>query len=224
MEAVNKLSDIQKVLAERAYQNLAEGKFNDLLQEVSDLKSKRILDAGCGQSQLIKGVSRFEPEFIVGMDIDTAFLGFSRTRNQANNIMFVNGDIENLPFKTSTFEVIFCRAVLPYVFSESKTIKEIARVLTIGGTLLLELHCIGYYIHRLLIKRPFGLRYDMKSLLSGLIHHLWGKKILVEPDTYQIPNRIKEILNREEFQILRLYQFDRWLFLRRFFRVIAKKR
>lgn len=217
------MSQEQKSHAEQAYRDLAKGSYSSLLRELGDLKGKRILEVGCGPGQLIKAVSKFEPKSIVGLDIDDAWLTFCEERNESDDVMFIRSSAEDLPFEAYTFEVVICRSVLSYVPGESRAIEEMARVLTVGGVVSLELSGVGYYIYRLFKMKSIGLQYSVISLLSGLIHQVLGRKTMIQPDTYQTPGRIREVLSREGFQLLSLVKFDRWSLFKKFFRVTARK-
>jgi SAM-dependent methyltransferase len=49
-----------------------------------------------------------------------------------------HGDVTNLQFRTSTFDAVICLEVLEYVSDPRRAVNEIARVLKVGGTVVLS--------------------------------------------------------------------------------------
>lgn len=102
-------------------------------------ESSVVLDAGCGD----------EGGFIVripmnvqgvGLDIDRKNIKKSagRARNlQLDNLLFVVGDLENVPFRKNSFDVIICCDVLEHVKDSEEAISELASLLKKGGRLLI---------------------------------------------------------------------------------------
>ncbi len=57
-----------------------------------------------------------------------------------NNIIQIQGDAKNLPFKESTFDRVFCVSVLEHIEKDhSLCVREMLRVLKPGGILILTL-------------------------------------------------------------------------------------
>ncbi len=106
---------------------------------------------------------------------------------------------------------------------ENRAIEEIARALTAGGILSLELSGVGHYIYRLFKMKSLRLQYKVMNLFSGLIHQVLGRKTMIQPDTYQTPSRKMEVLVRERLRLLSLVKLDRWSFFKKFFRLTARK-
>lgn len=63
--------------------------------------------------------------------------GFIRGRGAAN-VAFVAGDVIALPFREGTFPVITCRIAPHHFANVGAAVREIARVLTPGGSFLLQ--------------------------------------------------------------------------------------
>lgn len=96
-------------------------------------KKLKILDAGCGPGAALKYLSKFGDT--IGIDISDKALIYARKRGKV-----LKGDITKLPFKDSSFDLVFCFGVLyhSWVKDESKATEEFYRVLKKGGILLLE--------------------------------------------------------------------------------------
>lgn len=90
--------------------------------------SLRVLDAGCGSTQIMNGAPQ-----IVGMDIQARKLRFMR--RPGRNL--VNGSTFALPFADESFEVVISSQVIEHIPEEDAIFRELVRVLEPGGTLIL---------------------------------------------------------------------------------------
>ncbi len=90
-------------------------------------QSLRILDIGCSFGIILKSLVPYA-EFGVGIDIDRNLLG-----NNSDKIMFVLSDGENLPFPTSSFDIVICNHVYEHTDHPERMLTEIERVLTLSG-------------------------------------------------------------------------------------------
>ena len=96
-----------------------------------------VLDLGagiCWASSLIK--TRFQSSVVVAADVSLNALqkGIEVDRLIGGNIdYFVNCDIEKLPFRDESFDVIFGSAVLHHFFDPQMGMSEVYRVLKKGG-------------------------------------------------------------------------------------------
>lgn len=100
----------------------------------------RALDVatGGGHTALaFAGVARRVVAFDLTEPMLAAARGFARARG-ATNIAFVGGDVEALPFPAGTFDVATCRIAPHHFPNPAAAIREISRVLTPSGSLLLE--------------------------------------------------------------------------------------
>jgi SAM-dependent methyltransferase len=78
---------------------------------------------------------------VVAFDLTEPMLaaarGFARSRG-ATNIAFVGGDVEALPFPSGAFDLATCRIAAHHFPNPAAAIREISRVLTPNGSLLLQ--------------------------------------------------------------------------------------
>ena len=98
-------------------------------------KATRILDAGCGTGGILKHLNDYKA---YGLDISQEAIKFCRLRKLEN---VINASISNIPFKDNSFNIIISLDVLYHlgVKDDLKALKELARLLSRGGTLLLNL-------------------------------------------------------------------------------------
>src|SRR3972149_1459436 len=88
-----------------------------------------ILDLGCGKGHIANELSK-RCANSVGIDINLDRL--QKASNEYQSILFIRGDIQELPFKSSSFDKIFSCSVLQYV-NWPTVIKECERVLKPNG-------------------------------------------------------------------------------------------
>ncbi len=92
-------------------------------------KGSRILDAGCG----IGILGKFYPELgLIGLDASTTLL----EQVKGGYRLLVEGSAEALPFKDGAFDVVVALNMLHHVITPENAVREFARVLRRGGTLV----------------------------------------------------------------------------------------
>jgi ubiquinone/menaquinone biosynthesis C-methylase UbiE len=76
-------------------------------------KNLKILDVGCGTGELSLLFSEMGHE-VIGIDISNQMLKVARTKAEAfkADIIFEEGDAENPPYETGTFDIVFNRHLL----------------------------------------------------------------------------------------------------------------
>ncbi len=84
-----------------------------------------LLDLGCGQSPYHKKTLKHVNEQI-GLDL------------HKDNGVDVVADAHNLPFKSETFDSVFCSQVIEHVEYPEHVVDEIGRIIKVGGKLILS--------------------------------------------------------------------------------------
>ncbi len=107
--------------------------YHETLSQLKLTKSDLLLDAGCG-SGLFSSMAIAVGAQVVGVDAAPGLLEVAQTRNP-NNI-FMEGDLEALPFKENTFDVVVGFNSFQYAGSFENAIAEAKRVLKPGGKLV----------------------------------------------------------------------------------------
>lgn len=102
--------------------------------------AKRILDAGCGAGQLTRQLAHYaDPDAsITACDFSVEMLLRARQRLQSFSIQFVLGDLKQLPFADASFDCITCGYAIEHLSEARLGLAELARVLRVGGRLLLR--------------------------------------------------------------------------------------
>ena len=103
-----------------------------------ELSGLKILNLGCGMGGLSTALALAGAQ-VISLDYNLAYCEITRLRGQRYNLnlSLVNGAGEDLPFTSSTFDVVICLDVLEHVQQPEKLLAEASRVLKQGGLLYL---------------------------------------------------------------------------------------
>lgn len=147
----------------RNYYQKLRGQFNDFQELVKEnLKPElRVLDAGCGDGQWgeISQLISSHP-FVVGIDESEESL----KRNTTIKRLF-KGDLHQLPFGSSEFDLVICRSVFEHLESPQKVIVEFKRVLSDQGKVIIYTQNRSNPIMFLSSIMPVWLRKILKRLI-----------------------------------------------------------
>lgn len=107
-----------------------------------NLEGKDILDAGCSLGGKTLFFSERKPRSLVGVDIDPVRIKYAREISKKNNknVTFKLANLATLPFKDSSFDLIFMDDVVEHVNITllKKVLTECKRVLRSDGKVCLE--------------------------------------------------------------------------------------
>ena len=96
-----------------------------------------VLDLGCGQATISKGVAEVVPHGrVLGVDIDRA--GLATARGEAatigcGNLAFAAADGRQLPFRSGVFAAVLCHSILETLNDPTSVVTEVRRVMKRGG-------------------------------------------------------------------------------------------
>jgi 2-polyprenyl-3-methyl-5-hydroxy-6-metoxy-1,4-benzoquinol methylase len=112
--------------------------FSLLLHEYPDFRGRRVLDVGCGNGYVLSQYAR-EGAQVVGLDLTRRGLEISSQRFRIMGLsgQFAQGNAEQLPFASQSFDCVCSMGVLHHTPRTQKAIDEITRVLRPGGRLIL---------------------------------------------------------------------------------------
>jgi ubiquinone/menaquinone biosynthesis C-methylase UbiE len=101
-------------------------------------KGDRVLDlgSGAGNDCFVARAIVGETGTVTGLDMTEQMINKARencTKLNFNNVEFVLGDIETMPFDNKTFDVVISNCVLNLVPDKTKAFREIFRVLKSEG-------------------------------------------------------------------------------------------
>jgi ubiquinone/menaquinone biosynthesis C-methylase UbiE len=104
-------------------------RMTDVTLEALSVKSKRILDIGCGDGTHTIELDLFgEPNCMVAGDVADKAVKIARDKSIGRNIYYIINSAYELPFQNKSFDVAILRAVLHHLDDPKKAIQEALRV------------------------------------------------------------------------------------------------
>lgn len=129
-------------------------KINFAKNLLSKIKFKNCLDVGCASGYMVSQVfSAFPDAKYFGVDVYDKAIKYAKKTYP--DIKFKIASADNLPFKENAFDVILFYETIEHVENPKECLKEIKRVLSKNGTLILTM--------------------DSGSLLFRLVWFIWEK-------------------------------------------------
>ena len=110
-----------------------------MLELAAPVSEDRLLDVACGWGFV---ALQFAPrvQSAVGVDLTPAMIDLAKAeaaRRRVSNVQYVEGDAENLRFQAESFEIVTCRLTFHHFGDAAKSLREMKRVLTPGGRIVL---------------------------------------------------------------------------------------
>lgn len=105
-----------------------------LYRLLGDVSGKRVLEVGCGEGELAASL-RERSGLVTAVDPSWSMLKAAQERlgNSDSDVDLVQAKGEQLPFASSSFDVVLAKTVLCFVGDGQPFVSEMARVLRPGG-------------------------------------------------------------------------------------------
>lgn len=97
-------------------------------------ESNNILDLGCGEGTRLDLITKGRNSKGVGVDISQTAIGLAKKTYP--NLEFVKSDLEKLPFKKKSFDLVYSAYVLEHLSNPEKVLNEAIRVTERNGSLV----------------------------------------------------------------------------------------
>jgi malonyl-CoA O-methyltransferase len=112
--------------------SLEERCLSSLLPDLTDL---RIADLGCGTGRGLARLRDAGAKFCFGVDFSPAMLARAARKPAIGNCL-VQADLQRVPLRAGSIDLVFCSFVLGYVKSLELLVCELGRILRAGGRVL----------------------------------------------------------------------------------------
>jgi 2-polyprenyl-3-methyl-5-hydroxy-6-metoxy-1,4-benzoquinol methylase len=98
-----------------------------------DLSGRALLDAGCGTG-LFSSAAVERGAKVTSLDVGERLLQQVKRKTDSTRAV---GSVEQLPFDAGTFDYVICTEVIEHTLQPQRAVRELCRVLSPGGTLVL---------------------------------------------------------------------------------------
>lgn len=139
------------VYSRKDFESAAQNKLMEIAQETRRLqvigkflkqdysKVNKVLIVGCGTGGLAEAIHELGAKKIYGLDPDVVAIEIANRYSVSQNINFILGVAEDLPFENDSFDLVLMISVLEHVRDVNKSLSEIYRVCKTGGYVYLDI-------------------------------------------------------------------------------------
>ncbi len=137
------------------------GRLKKIIGLIPKRKNMKILDAGCGEGQLLSMVlKKFGLSNLKLYGTDITSISLESAKKRIENAEFSLQDLRNLDYKDEFFDLIMCTEVIEHIPEYKKVLKEFERILKKGGILIISFpneflwNVSRFFLGRKSIKNP----------------------------------------------------------------------
>ena len=186
------------------------------------ISRKIVLEAGCGSGSFLFWLIK-HGAFPIGVDISLKALKVAsfEMKKRGLHLELILADVTSLPFRSGSFDILFCAETLEHVPLYNKGFQELIRTCKKGGFIvtstpnLLNHWLISWFIHRIILRHDY---WSLSSQPEHLFHYFKALKLYrsngilvlsVKGINYRVPCfsiRIEALLSRLECKsLLRIF-------------------
>ena len=164
-ETAAKLADKScKEKSSKKRQKLFVNSYKKLLDRICIKDVQAVLDLGCGLGE-INGVLKNQELFVVNLDISLSSLRVAKSFCPQSN--FLCADMNNVPFKKNTFDIITAISSLEFCFDKARILRVVKEKLRDNGRLYyIEVRNNDFIVYRLMM--PLFSYYKKRFLLKTI--------------------------------------------------------
>lgn len=141
----------KNVYSRKDFESAAQNKVMEITQETRRLqvigkflkqdysKVNKVLIVGCGTGGLAEAIHELGAKKIYGLDPDDVAIEIAIRDSARQNINFIVGVAEDLPYENDSFDLVLMISVLEHVRDIKKSLSEIYRVCKTGGYVYLDI-------------------------------------------------------------------------------------
>ncbi|OUM68632.1 hypothetical protein PIROE2DRAFT_3623 [Piromyces sp. E2] len=117
---------------------LCQDSYDPANDEIKKVPFNDFLDIGCGTGNTIEMLLKDFPNAnYTGIDLAEKMIEVAKKKVQHDNVEFIVGDAENLPFEDNKYDVIICKESVHHYPNPEAFFKECNRVLRPNGRLII---------------------------------------------------------------------------------------
>jgi SAM-dependent methyltransferase len=105
----------------------------------ADLRGKRVLEAGCGAGRFTRILAE-AGACVTALDYSAAVDACRENNGQFPNVVFLQCDIFDMPFRTGAFDYVFCHGVLQHTPDPKGAFEALSRLVRPGGRLSIDVY------------------------------------------------------------------------------------
>jgi ubiquinone/menaquinone biosynthesis C-methylase UbiE len=129
---------------DRKWAFYVEATTRETLKRMPMTASSRVLDVGCGTGELLRRLRAKYPEAaLAGLDPVAEMLAVARDKLSGREDLRI-GYADSLPWSSGTFDAVVSCNMFHYISHPVQALREMARVLRPGGSLVLTDWCDDY--------------------------------------------------------------------------------
>jgi SAM-dependent methyltransferase len=173
------------------YLHRARARF--ILELLRDAAWKRVADLGCGKGFYVRKAAQRQIE-TVGVDFFKNHVKEAHLASKFPNAFFILGDVENLPLRNGSFDLVILSETLEHVLSERNVLMNVHRILTPNGTALITVPNLFNLTSRKILWSNIisTLRKEELWLRFGIIHRSYS------------PNFLKRLVSAHNLKVIRI--------------------
>lgn len=138
-EAKNKSSSSKSTMQDQFIRQLEIGKISQLLKEILNNNSEKIIEIGCGNGHTIQKLSKIIKAEFVGVDVNKKMINIAQSKKNKNYTFKVD-DIVNTKIPKNSFDIVFterCLINLANWETQKKALKNIFSILRPKGRFIM---------------------------------------------------------------------------------------
>jgi ubiquinone/menaquinone biosynthesis C-methylase UbiE len=110
----------------------------------------RVLDVGAGTGRMTAYISELvgSSGFVIALDIAELMLSEAKKTQANKNLNFLCADVCNISLKENFFNKVLCFSTFPHIKNPFAALREMNRVLRIGGNLLILHTCSSQQLNK----------------------------------------------------------------------------
>jgi ubiquinone/menaquinone biosynthesis C-methylase UbiE len=112
-----------------------------LISKMLPTRGLRVIDVGCGHGRLFECYrDRFHTVILFDGSINLLKKALNKYGKSRDNVFFIAGDVNLLPFREASFDCVLMIRVLQHLFELENTFSEIYRVMSRAGEFVFSYH------------------------------------------------------------------------------------